>query len=203
MKHVRIKRMLQLLVIATLSSAIISCGGGSTSTNDTSDTSSSMSADTSATATANVTHAEAMISGTKADTTVDGKASFDADNGKVKLMLELTIPKMANKTVAVHIHEHPDCGDNGNASHGHWNPTHAQHGKWGTGSFHLGDIGNVKLDAQGKGSLEMSTDLWTLGSDTTSSVLNRAIIVHSGTDDYKSQPSGNAGSRIGCGIIKQ
>jgi Cu-Zn family superoxide dismutase len=73
-------------------------------------------------------------------------------------------------------------------------------GQW---QLSLGDVGNVKLDAQGKGTLEMSTDLWTLGSDTTSSVLNRAIIVHSGTDDYKSQPSGNAGSRIGCGIIKQ
>jgi len=202
MKHVQIKHMLQHLLIVASLSAIISCGG-STSTNGTSDTSSSTSMDTSVTAAATVTHAEATISGTKADTTVDGKASFDADNGKVKLVLELTIPKMGNKTVAVHIHEHPDCGDNGNASHGHWNPTHAQHGKWGSGSFHLGDIGNVKLDAQGKGTLEMSTDLWTLGSDTTSSVLNRAIIVHSGTDDYKSQPSGNAGSRIGCGIIKQ
>ena len=202
MKHVQIKHMLQCLLVALSSSAIISCGG-STSTNSTEDTSSSTSMDTSVSSETTATHAEAIISGTKADTTVDVKASFDTDSGKVKLMLELTIPKMANKTVAVHIHEHPNCGDNGNASHGHWNPTHAQHGKWGVGSFHLGDIGNVKLDAQGKGTLEMSTDLWTLGADTTSSVLNRAIIVHSGMDDYKSQPSGNAGSRIGCGIIKQ
>jgi superoxide dismutase, Cu-Zn family len=202
MKHVQIKRMLQFLLITASSLAIISCGGSS-STNNTGDTSSSTATDTSVTQATTATHAEAIISGTKADTTVDGKASFDSDSGKVKLMLELTIPKMANKTVAVHIHEHPDCGDNGNASHGHWNPTHVQHGKWGVGSFHLGDIGNVKLDAQGKGTLEMNTDLWTLGSDTTSSVLNRAIIVHSGKDDYKSQPSGNAGSRIGCGIIKQ
>ena len=202
MKHVQIKHMLQCLLVAVSSSAIISCGG-STPTNNTEDTStSSTSMDTSVTSETTATHAEAIISGTKADTTVDGKASFDAESGKVKLTLELSIPKMANKTVAVHIHEHPDCGDNGNASHGHWNPTHAQHGKWGVGSFHLGDIGNVKLDAQGKGTLEMSTDLWTLGADTTSSVLNRAIIVHSGMDDYKSQPSGNAGSRIGCGIIK-
>ena len=100
------------------------------------------------------------------------------------------------------LHEHPDCGDNGNASHGHWNPTHSPHGKWGVDSFHLGDIGNVQLDAQGKGTMEMSTDLWTLGSDTTSSVLNTAIIVHSGVDDYKTQPTGKAGSRIGCGVIK-
>ncbi|MEP6845104.1 MAG: superoxide dismutase family protein, partial [Panacibacter sp.] len=113
-----------------------------------------------------------------------------------------TIPKMANKMVAVHIHEHPDCGDNGKATHGHWNPTNSSHGKWGGDSFHLGDIGNVQLDAQGKGTMELSTELWTLGSDTLSSVLNRAIIVHSGVDDYKTQPTGNAGSRIGCGVIK-
>jgi len=149
-----------------------------------------------------LTHAEAVITGTKADTAVDGKATFDTDNGKVKMMLDLTIPEMANKTVAVHIHEHPDCGDNGSAAHGHWNPTNAPHGKWGVDSFHLGDIGNVQLDAQGKGTMELTTDLWTLGSDTARSVLNRAIIVHSGVDDYKSQPSGNAGSRIGCGVIK-
>ena len=86
MKHVQIKHMLQCLLIAASSSAIISCGG-STSTNGTSDTSSSTSTDTSVTPAATVTHAEAIISGTKADTTVDGKASFDADNGKVKLMV--------------------------------------------------------------------------------------------------------------------
>jgi Cu-Zn family superoxide dismutase len=135
MKHVQIKHMLQHLLIVASLSAIISCGGFYINKwhkryffIDI--------MDTSVTAAATVTHAEAIISGTKADTTVDGKASFDADNGKVKLVLELTIPKMGNKTVAVHIHEHPDCGDNGNASHGHWNPTHAQHGKWGSGSFH-------------------------------------------------------------------
>src|SRR5690349_16617843 len=106
MKHVQIKHILQCLLVAT-SSVIISCGG-STSTNSTSDTTSSKSMDTSAASQTAATHAEATISGTKADTTVDGKASFDADGGKVKLTLELTIPKMANKTVAVHIHEHPD-----------------------------------------------------------------------------------------------
>jgi len=201
MKNLQIKHLWLCLLVA-LSSAIISCGG-STSTENKNDTAStSMSTDTTTTTASPATHAEAMISGTKSDTAVDGRATFDADSGKVKMMLDLSVPKMANKTVAVHIHEHPDCGDNGNASHGHWNPTHTKHGKWGSDSFHLGDIGNVKLDAQGKGTMELSTNLWTLGSDTTSSVLNRAIIVHSGVDDYKTQPTGNAGSRIGCGVIK-
>lgn len=201
MKHSQIKHLF-LCFLVTSSSAIISCGGSTSADNTKDSASSTMSMDTSTAMAANTTHAEAIITGTKADTTVDGKVSFDADNGKVKMMLDLTIPKMANKMVAVHIHEHPDCGDNGKATHGHWNPTNSSHGKWGGDSFHLGDIGNVQLDAQGKGTMELSTELWTLGSDTLSSVLNRAIIVHSGVDDYKTQPTGNAGSRIGCGVIK-
>ncbi|HRQ15562.1 MAG TPA: superoxide dismutase family protein [Agriterribacter sp.] len=150
-----------------------------------------------------VSHAEAVLAGTYADTAVSGTAKFDAvDNGKVKLELEITIPAKAGKSVAVHLHEHGDCGDNGNMSHGHWNPTNQQHGKWGSASFHSGDIGNVQLDVQGKGTLTLETDLWTLGGSAEKNILDKALIVHGGVDDYTSQPSGNAGTRIGCGVIK-
>ncbi|OJY81937.1 MAG: superoxide dismutase [Sphingobacteriales bacterium 44-15] len=150
-----------------------------------------------------VQHAEATIANTYPDTAVSGTVKFDAtDGGKVKMVLELTVPSKAGKNVAVHIHDHGDCGDSGMASHGHWNPTNAQHGKWGTGSFHLGDIGNVKLDSKGKGSLTMETDLWSLGGTPDKNIIGHAIIVHGGEDDYKSQPAGNAGARIGCGIIQ-
>jgi Cu-Zn family superoxide dismutase len=119
------------------------------------------------------------------------------------MTLDIQIPKMANKTVAVHIHEHGSCGDMGKEAHGHWNPTNANHGKWGSDSFHLGDIGNVDLNGEGKGTLEMETDLWSISSsDSTKSILNRAVIVHGGKDDFTTQPTGNAGSRIGCGVIQ-
>lgn len=150
-----------------------------------------------------VKHAEAAITATYADTTVSGTAKFDAtDDGKVKLTLDISVPSKAGKSVAVHIHEHGDCGDNGNMSHGHWNPTNQQHGKWGSASFHSGDIGNVQLDAEGKGTLTMETDLWSLGGDEQKNILNRAVIVHGGVDDFTTQPTGNAGSRIGCGVIQ-
>jgi Cu-Zn family superoxide dismutase len=87
-------------------------------------------------------------------------------------------------------------------AHGHWNPTNAQHGKWGSASFHSGDIGNVKLDSKGHGTLSLTTDLWTLGGIAGKNILNRSIIIHGGMDDYKTQPSGNSGARIGCGVIK-
>lgn len=145
--------------------------------------------------------ATATLSGTVPDTTLNGTAEFSQQNGKVKLVLSISCAKMANKSVAVHLHEMGDCGDMGKMAHGHWNPTNQQHGKWGSSSFHLGDIGNVSLDAAGKGSLEMETDLWTLGGDDKSNILNRSVIVHGGVDDFTTQPTGNAGSRIGCGVI--
>jgi Cu-Zn family superoxide dismutase len=148
--------------------------------------------------------AEATIAGTVSDTTVNGSAKFSQEgDGKVKMDIELSIPKMASHSVAVHIHEHGDCGDAGNSSHGHWNPTNKQHGKWGTGEFHLGDIGNIELDATGKGTYSLETDLWTIGGDAQTDILSKAIIVHSGMDDFTSQPAGNAGSRIGCGVIQK
>jgi Cu-Zn family superoxide dismutase len=150
-----------------------------------------------------VDKAEATITGTYPDTAVNGTARFETGNdGKVKMSLEITVPAKAGKSVAVHIHEHGDCSDNGKMAHGHWNPTQAQHGKWGSGSFHSGDIGNVKLDAKGKGTLKLETDLWTLGGKADKNILGKAIIVHGGVDDFTTQPTGNAGSRIGCGVVK-
>jgi len=151
-----------------------------------------------------INHAEAKLSGTYADTTVDGTVKFDTDSsGKVLMTLDITVPAKAGKIVAVHIHEHGDCGDTAKLAHGHWNPTNAQHGKWGSASFHSGDIGNVKLNVKGKGSLSLTTDIWTLGGKPDKNILGKSIIVHGGTDDYKTQPSGNSGTRIGCGVILQ
>lgn len=148
--------------------------------------------------------AVATIVATKTDTAVNGIAKFTAQkNGTVKLQLTLTIPLLANHEVAVHIHEHGDCGDAGKNTHGHWNPTNKKHGKWGSAEYHSGDIGNVKLDAKGKGVFTLETDLWSIGGDVQTDILGKAIIVHSGVDDYTSQPAGNAGSRIGCGLIQK
>lgn len=180
---------------------IASCN--SSETNTTSDADTTTSATTTEPATTTATSAEAVLTGTNADTTLTGTARFTENNGQVKLVLDVEIPKMANKTVAVHIHEHGSCGDMGKEAHGHWNPTKANHGKWGSASFHAGDIGNIDLNGEGKGTMELETDLWSISaSDTTKNILNKAIIVHGGKDDFTTQPTGNAGSRIGCGVIQ-
>ena len=150
-----------------------------------------------------VNHAEATLSGTYADTTVSGTVKFDTDAaGKVIMTLDLTVPAKAGKTIALHIHEHGNCGDTAKLAHNHWNPTNTQHGKWGSASFHAGDIGNIQLDAKGKGTMSLATDLWTLGGQPAKNILGKSIIVHGGMDDYTTQPSGNSGTRIGCGVIQ-
>lgn len=200
-------------VLAIASLFFLSCNNDTDKTDETTTTTrtdtSSVAPDTSRTDTSStattapvVTHAEATLSGTKPDTTVTGTVKFDAADGKVKMVLDLTVPTRAGKQVAVHIHEHGDCGDMGNMAHGHWNPSGAQHGKWGSASFHAGDIGNVKLDSKGHGTLTIDTDVWSLGGAANKSIIGKAIIVHGGVDDYKTQPTGNAGTRIGCGVIQ-
>jgi Cu-Zn family superoxide dismutase len=196
MKFLKKFKLLTLAVFFIFSMGFISCG-------DTQSTAKTVTTDSAQQSDTNVQqHAEAIISGTYADTTVDGKATFDAANGKVKMILNITAPAKANQSVAVHLHEHGACGDMGKEAHGHWNPTNKNHGKWGSASFHSGDIGNVQLDADGKGSIELETDLWSIGGDSTTNILDKSVIVHGGVDDYTSQPSGNAGTRIGCGVIK-
>ena len=189
-----------LLIISVFS--LVSCG--SNETNTASENSDTTSVVTSSVENEASNSAEAILSGTQSDTTVTGTVSFSENNGKVKMMLDITVPKKANQSVAVHIHEHGSCGDMGKEAHGHWNPTKMNHGKWGSAAFHSGDIGNVDLNAEGKGTLELETDLWSVsGTDTTKNILNKAIIVHGGVDDFTTQPTGNAGSRIGCGVINK
>ena len=107
---------------------------------------------------------------------------------------------------AVHIHEHGDCSaPDAMSAGGHWNPTSKAHGKWGQadGEFHLGDIGNIEVGADGKGIIEFVTDLWTIGGGGPNDVVGKSIIVHAMPDDYTSQPTGAAGERIGCGEIQR
>jgi superoxide dismutase, Cu-Zn family len=205
------KKTTLILAGLSISLAFAACSGGSnSSTADSAATDSGLAAtahdstmhmDSAAIDAAMYDAAHAEITATKPDTTVSGVAHFSKKDSKVELQLTLTIPKKANSTVAVHFHEHGDCGDMGKGAHGHWNPTKEDHGKWGSAHYHSGDIGNIKLDKDGKASFTVETDRWTIGGPEKTNILNRSIIVHSGVDDYKTQPTGNSGSRIGCGVI--
>lgn len=123
-----------------------------------------------------------------------------------KVILEGKIAGLKPGMHAIHIHEKADCSaDDATSSGGHWNPTFEDHGKWGavTG-YHKGDIGNFEASSEGIGFIIFETDEWCIGcGDEKRDIMGKAIIVHEGVDDYTSQPSGNAGSRIACaGIIE-
>ncbi len=136
----------------------------------------------------------------RSDSHVTGKATFREANGKVTLNLEIDGAEPG--THAVHLHEKGDCSaPDGASAGGHWNPTHENHGKWGTAPFHRADIGNVEVGADGKGSLTMTTDLWSIGGTPETDVVGKAIIVHAKADDFTTQPTGNAGGRVACGVV--
>ena len=140
----------------------------------------------------------------KSDSNVSGKVVFKEEDGKVTMTA--IMENLSEGTHAIHIHEKADCSSaDGKSTGGHWNPTAEPHGKWGAEEgYHKGDIGNFEVKADGLGTITFSTDEWCIGcGDKNKDVVGKAIIVHQGTDDFTSQPSGAAGARVSCGGIIQ
>lgn len=145
-------------------------------------------------------HALAVIEGSSGSEMV-GKAVFIQKDGVVTL--QVTVEKAPSGKHAIHLHERGDCSAPDASSAGpHWNPTGHDHGQWGNSPFHLGDIGNVDVGEDGKGVLTITTDLWSIGDKPANDVDGKSIVVHAGVDDFKTQPTGNSGVRIGCGIVR-
>ncbi len=140
----------------------------------------------------------------KSDSKVEGTINFSEKDGMVTMVG--TITGLEEGEHAIHIHEKADCSSaDGKSSGGHWNPTGQPHSAWGDAAgYHKGDIGNITANANGRATLTKTTDEWCMGcGDDTKDILGKAVIVHIGVDDLKSQPSGAAGARIGCaGIIE-
>jgi len=100
---------------------------------------------------------------------------------------------------AFHIHEFGDCSAADAASAGsHFNPMKKQHGAPDAAERHAGDLGNIEADKTGKAHLELKDNMLMFSGEN--SILGRAVIVHEKVDDW-SQPTGNAGGRVACGVI--
>jgi Cu-Zn family superoxide dismutase len=141
----------------------------------------------------------------RAGSALQGSAIFEATSDG-KISFSLIVQNVTPGSHAVHIHEHGDCSaPDAMTAGGHWNPTSKKHGKWcqADGEYHLGDIGNIEVGADGKGVIEIVTDLWEIGSGGPNDVVGKSIIVHAKPDDYTTQPTGAAGDRIGCGEIQR
>lgn len=138
----------------------------------------------------------------KSGTNTQGTADF-VQKGK-NVSMDLNVYKLTPGIHAVHIHEKGDCSaTDASSAGGHWNPSKNDHGKWGSEHFHMGDIGNLVADKDGTARLLFNTDKWCLGcKDESKNILGKAIVIHAGKDDFMTQPTGNAGGRVGCIEIK-
>ena len=130
----------------------------------------------------------------------DFKVKTAADG---KVTIEVTVSKAPAGDHAVHLHETGDCSSpDGKSAGPHWNPGKENHGEWGHAPHHLGDIGNMKVGADGNGTIVLTTDQWTFKTGKPNDVEGKALIIHEKIDDFKTQPAGNAGNRIGCAVLK-
>lgn len=135
---------------------------------------------------------------------LSGNAVFTEENGEVTMTA--VIDGLSEGMHAIHLHENADCSaEDGSSAGGHWNPTFEKHGEWGDPEgYHKGDIGNFKVDANGNGTITFSTDEWCIGcDDETKNIIGTSVVVHDGVDDFTTQPSGDAGTRVGCGEINE
>jgi len=120
------------------------------------------------------------------------------DDGQVKVAVELS--GLTPGRHGFHVHEKGDCSAPDATSAGaHFNPSSAPHGGPSDGSHHSGDFGNVTADASGRARMEFTTRSITV-TEGPQSITGRAFLVHADPDDLTSQPAGNSGARILCGV---
>ncbi|HZI64468.1 MAG TPA: superoxide dismutase family protein [Thermoanaerobaculia bacterium] len=136
----------------------------------------------------------------KAGTNVGGTVTFTQEGDAVRV--DARFQGVAAGTHGFHLHETGDCSAADFTSAGaHFNPGAASHGAPTDATRHAGDLGNIEIAADGTGSLSLSTSLLTVAPGPNSAV-GKAVILHEKADDFKTQPTGDAGGRIACGVVQ-
>jgi superoxide dismutase, Cu-Zn family len=130
---------------------------------------------------------------------VKGKIEFKQEKGGV--LVTGRIEGLTPGTHGFHVHEKGDCSaPDGSSAGGHFNPATKPHAARDAAARHAGDLGNVKADA--KGVAEVKFVDTQLKLDGPESILGKGVIVHEKADDFKTQPTGNAGGRQACGVVE-
>ena len=131
-----------------------------------------------------------------------GTATFTQVGSTVRVLAE--VQGLPPGVKAVHIHAVGRCESPGfNSAGDHFNPLGKQHGALNPAGPHAGDLPNITIGPDGKGRLETATELITLLSGATSvfDADGSSLVIHAAPDDFKTDPTGNAGARIACGVI--
>jgi Cu-Zn family superoxide dismutase len=130
-----------------------------------------------------------------------GEATFEQTGDKVHLIVNAQGLK-PDQEHGFHIHEAGDCSSgDGMSAKGHYNPAGQPHGNPASGAHHAGDLPALKADKSGRARLEVELAGISLAPGPTS-IVGRGLIIHADPDDYKTQPTGNSGARLACGVIK-
>jgi superoxide dismutase, Cu-Zn family len=134
--------------------------------------------------------------------TAKGTATFTQIGDKVRMHAVVTGLKPAVEH-GFHVHEVGDCGSgDGMSAKGHFNPYGKPHAHFSTPERHAGDLPALKADANGRAELSVDLDVITVAAGPAS-VVGRGLIVHAQPDDYRTQPTGNAGARLACAVIRR
>ncbi|HWX17677.1 MAG TPA: superoxide dismutase family protein [Chthoniobacterales bacterium] len=129
---------------------------------------------------------------------VTGTVTFVKSGEEVQVVADIQNLKPGRH--GFHIHEKGDCSaPDAMSVGGHFNPMHEHHGGPHTAARHAGDLGNIEADASGKGHLDWKGKLDLSGPN---SIIGKSVVVHEKEDDLKSDPAGNSGARIACGVIE-
>jgi Cu-Zn family superoxide dismutase len=132
---------------------------------------------------------------------VRGTVNFEQRGSKVRVVANVTGLK-PNGEFGFHIHEAGDCSSgDGMSAKGHFNPFGKPHGNPKSPERHAGDLPSLKVQKNGRAKLDVTVDGISIGSGP-GNIVGRGLIIHADPDDYKTQPTGNAGARIACGVIK-
>ena len=133
--------------------------------------------------------------------TATGTVTFSTVGDKVRVEANLSGLK-PDAEHGFHVHEKGDCSSgDGMSTGGHFNPLGKSHGPHGAMERHAGDLPSLKADSAGNATLSVMMDVISVSSGPAS-VIGRGMIVHRDPDDYKTQPTGNAGPRIACAVIR-
>ncbi|HRP73063.1 MAG TPA: superoxide dismutase family protein [Luteimonas sp.] len=129
-----------------------------------------------------------------------GAITFELVDGGIRATGEVT--GLSPGDHGFHVHEHGDCSaPDGTSAGGHFNPGTSNHGRVGHGVHHGGDSDNIFANDAGVATVDSLLQGVTLGDGAATDIVGKAVIVHADPDDYTTQPTGNAGARLACGVI--